>query len=67
MHNCMVKASNNAEANYGLTALLYARTNAVYRFYGYDLVIDDALEPQSVLLLAIAKFDLIKFVDCIVV
>ena len=43
MHNCMVKASNNAEANYGLTGLIYARTNAVYRFYGYDLVIDDAL------------------------
>ena len=43
MHNCMVKASNTAEANYGLTPLFYVQTNAVYRFYGYDLVIDDAL------------------------
>ena len=39
----MVKASNTAEANYGLTHFFYAKTNAVYRFYGYDLVIDDAL------------------------
>jgi hypothetical protein len=43
MHICMVKASNTAEACYGLTRLFYAQTNAVYRFYGYDLVIDDAL------------------------
>ena len=43
MHNCMVKASNTAEANYGLTRLFYVQINAVYRFYGYDLVIDDAL------------------------
>jgi len=43
MHNCMVKASNTSEANYGLTRLFYVQINAVYRFYGYDLVIDDAL------------------------
>ena len=43
MHISMVKASNTAEANYGLTPLFYVQTNAVYRFYGYDLVIDDAL------------------------
>ena len=40
---CMVKAYNSAEANYSLTALFYAQTNAIYRFYVYDLVIDDAL------------------------
>ena len=27
---------------YGLTGLLYAQTNTIYRFYVYDLVIDDA-------------------------
>ena len=56
----MVKASNTAEANYGLTRFFYAKTNAVYRFYGYDLIIDDALAIVYALL-AIAKFDLIKF------
>ena len=42
----MVKASKTcwtADANYGLTRLFYAQTNTIYRFYGYDLVIDDAL------------------------
>ena len=45
MHSCMVKASKTcltADANYGLTGLLYAQTNTIYRFYVYDLVIDDA-------------------------
>ena len=40
---CMVKQYNTAEANNSLTALFYAQTNAIYRFYVYDLVIDDAL------------------------
>ena len=38
---CMVKACNTADANYSLTALFHAQTNAIYRFYVYDLVIDD--------------------------
>ena len=38
---CMVKQYNTAEANNSLTALFYAQTNAIYRFYVYDLVIDD--------------------------
>ena len=45
MHSCMVKASKTcltADANYGLTGLFYAQTNTIYRFYGYELVIDDA-------------------------
>ena len=45
MYICMVKASKTcltADANYGLTGLLYAQTNTTYRFYVYDLVIDDA-------------------------
>ena len=33
---------DTAEANYGLTGLFYAQTIAIYRFYTYDLVIDDA-------------------------
>ena len=40
---CMVKQYNTAEANNSLTAFFYAQTNAIYRFYVYDLVIDDAL------------------------
>ena len=42
MHICMVKASKTAEANCGLTRSFYAKTNAIYRFYTYELVIDDA-------------------------
>jgi len=38
----MVKASNTANANYALTPSFYAQTNAIYRFYTYQLVIDDA-------------------------
>ena len=38
----MVKASNTAVANYAPTSLFYTQTNAVYRFYTYQLVIDDA-------------------------
>ena len=40
---CMVKACNTADANYSLTALFYAQTNAIYRFYVYDLVIDPTI------------------------
>ena len=38
---CMVKASNTADANYALTPSFYAQTNAIYRIYTYQLVIDD--------------------------
>ena len=63
----MVKASNTAEANYGLTPLFYAQTNAIYRFYVYDLVIDDAPNHRQWPVLAIAKFDFNNFVYGIIV
>ena len=41
-HFVWLKHGDTAEANYGLTALFYAQTIAIYRFYTYQLVIDDA-------------------------
>ena len=52
--------------NYGLTGLLYAQTNTIYRFYVYDLVIDDA--PAIIYQVsAIAKFGTNKFVYGLIV
>ena len=69
MHICMVKASKTcltADANYGLTGILYAQTNTIYRFYGYELVIDDA--PAIIYACtAIAKFGTNKFVYGLIV
>jgi len=41
-HFVWLKHGDTAEANYGLTVLFYAQTIAIYRFYTYQLVIDDA-------------------------
>ena len=54
-------------ANYALTGLFYAQTNAIYRFYVYDLVIDDAPNHRQWPVLAIAKFDFNNFVYGIIV
>ena len=44
MHTHFVwwKHGDTAEAKYALTPLFYVQTSAIYRFYTYQLVIDDA-------------------------